>query len=142
MNSLEILKEVKALLSNPENWIKGHSAEDIYGYPVHISDPRANKFCLIGAFGKIGQQQMNFYSEAKYYLKLSEKDWAHDIDIRDQVRKTITDAEWYIRQVIKTLFLSEFNDTSTHEEIILALDKAILMAEKDWHTTEEKETKS
>lgn len=46
------LKAAKALIVDPENWIKGEYARDCYGFPI---DPRADgavSFCMIGALSR------------------------------------------------------------------------------------------
>ena len=105
MNVIEALKAVKKLLQNPNHWTKGANARDTNNNSMYIEDPEAIKFCLIGAFGKVTREDLNYRATA--------------------------DAKHYLRNVIGNTFISDFNDASTHKQIITALNKAILLAEKE-----------
>lgn len=52
--SLTLLRIANALrrarlLLKDSSWTQGHWAEDFLGEPVHPQDPRARRFCLLGA---------------------------------------------------------------------------------------------
>jgi len=111
MNVIEALKAVKKLLQNPNHWTKGANARDINESSVNGSNPEAVKFCLIGAFDKLQWHYEELSTIDNYFA--------------------IADAKNYLRNAIGSAFISDFNDNSTHKQIITALNKAILLAKKE-----------
>lgn len=59
MKHIEILKEVRAILDNPENWIKGAFARNSEGYVVNASSDDATCFCSLGAVRKACNNKIN-----------------------------------------------------------------------------------
>lgn len=50
----EILEEAKALIKPMKNWTQGYYAHDSNGKNVTPDDPKATKFCAIGAVYRAG----------------------------------------------------------------------------------------
>jgi hypothetical protein len=48
-DDLKVLRKARALIANPNNWIKGNFATDAGGNMVHPEDPPALCFCTMGA---------------------------------------------------------------------------------------------
>jgi hypothetical protein len=46
-----VLRRAAELIAKPENWIKGHLAQDRMRKPVPDTDPAACRFCINGAIG-------------------------------------------------------------------------------------------
>ena len=53
VETLTDLAALKELLSDPDRWTQGAMARDIDGYEVRPSNPRACRFCLVGAMWRI-----------------------------------------------------------------------------------------
>lgn len=52
MNKLDVVREVRKLLDNPENWTKNANARDRYGVYCNPYSDNAHCWCLIGATHK------------------------------------------------------------------------------------------
>lgn len=65
MNTLEVLRGMRELLSDPERWTKKVSARDTIGNEVGPLDTRATSFCLYGAAVRIvGEDDDRFTAAA------------------------------------------------------------------------------
>lgn len=56
-------KVLGTLGENGEHWCKGYLATDKYGKPVPVFDPEAYRFCLLGAFLKLGLDRTEICSK-------------------------------------------------------------------------------
>lgn len=85
---VEILEaSLETLGPNGEHWCKGSYAQDTHNLPVPTKDPRAIKFCAVGA---VLRQESSFnYSKmrsAEHYLLMSvatESSWRSVADFND-----------------------------------------------------------
>jgi hypothetical protein len=50
---LETLQQTRELLSKPQRWTRGTLARDSRGLPVSPEDPKACRFCLMGAMYRV-----------------------------------------------------------------------------------------
>ncbi len=101
MKVSEQLKAAKALIDAPEKWIQGASAIDANENHCSAQDVEAVCFCSIGAIARITGVSSRFLP-VRAYLKISMGD-----------------------------FISHFNDTHSHIEVMAMFDKAISLAEGD-----------
>lgn len=92
----EYIQKVRDLLQDPNKWIQGDDAIDIKGGGVDPTDPNACKWCLMGAF-------LHFKAPQQV------RDYIHDLCF----------------ELKGTGYGRGFNDTSTHEQVISLLDKAL-----------------
>lgn len=72
MNALEILKSARAILSNPDHWIKDDMAKDKNRKSVETSDPEACSFCTLGALRRaagITFRNSNAYTDARVAIR-------------------------------------------------------------------------
>lgn len=91
----QILIEARERISKEENWTKGTMARDTNGYEVGARDPKATCWCSLGA-------------------------------IRAATNEGWADAAYRgFEAVVGNLTIVEFNDFSTHEQVLAAFDKAI-----------------
>jgi hypothetical protein len=95
---LEVLTTGRELLADPKNWTKGWFARTKDGSTTHPDDPKAVCFCSIGAVGKTTPGQIKLRRDV--------------INLLDQVTGGIV----------------QFNDNSTHAEVLAVWDKAIELA--------------
>lgn len=99
MEAKEILIAARALIENPNDWVRFVLARDRAGDCVLVSDTAACKFCAFGALRRIGAHKS---IEAIGYLRA--------FDLLDRAMG---------------MNIAEFNDTHSHEEVLQAFDKAI-----------------
>lgn len=92
----EILIEARKLIEKPENWTQGVDARDSRGIAVDYDHGGAVCWCAAGAISRIG--------------KMSD---------------AVGDAERTMRLAIGFGFISSFNDSRTHAEVLAAFDRAI-----------------
>lgn len=70
MTSLEILRGARELLSDPERWRRGSYAS-LNGFEVDPLDPRAEKFCAVGAMWRVAKDdQRAFLLASKIHPEL------------------------------------------------------------------------
>lgn len=101
---MSTLTEVRALLSDPERWTKQAEARDEHGTPVNAWDAEATCWCLYGALIRVTNTGM--YANEEYNKAC------------EQIRKELSagyEHEW----------ISEFNDHSSHSQVIEMLDSVI-----------------
>jgi hypothetical protein len=94
-----ILKAI-ALIENPDAWTQGASARGIEGIPVNPHNPRACRWCTLGALGKA----------------------ADDNDEWTAATRTVREA--MMREEKWFLSIGTFNDNHTHAEVLALLRKA------------------
>ena len=59
LEALNLLKQVRELLSVPERWTQNTAARDANGEPCETIDPKATCWCIMGAFWKFADQMFN-----------------------------------------------------------------------------------
>ena len=97
----EVLKRARELISDENNWCKGALSRDKNGEDVWVSTEHACSWCASGAI---------IYAAKE--LGVSEKG---RISIMDMMKIFIG----------RHQFLSQFNDNSTHAEVLAAFDRAL-----------------
>ena len=101
-STAEILKAARKLIEKPENWVQGESARDERGHRVDVYSRRAKCFCSIGAIYRVSGTD----------------------DEANRARKAL------IYQLpMEKRFITTFNDTHTHSEVLDLFSKAIAAAE-------------
>ena len=83
------------LIEKEENWCKGYTALNSSGKFVYPESPDAVKWCAIGAITKC-------YSTQEGYIRVMEN----------------------LQRLVGNRYMNDWNDTSTHAEIIAALQAA------------------
>jgi hypothetical protein len=101
MSTKEILIKARAIISDEKNWTQGVKARDVEGNAVSSSTPTAVCFCSIGAVERAGAFS---HAATRYYA------------LRYLARASCDSG--YPR-------ISDFNDNSSHAEVLAMFDKAI-----------------
>jgi hypothetical protein len=104
MTTLDVLKDVRELLSDPNHWTKGAYARDARDNFREPRAPDAVKFCLLGALAR--------FDASEYEPALSRL--AVGVQRRGQ-----------------NATLAQFNDASSHEDVLALLDEAIARMKGD-----------
>ncbi len=104
MNTVQILKDARALIADEKNWTQRVSARNKSGLEVPVLNSEASCFCAVGALDRF-TNGIAFGSAA--YLLLKKEAGA------------------------KYLTVSDFNDTHTHAEVLAIFDRAIAHAESE-----------
>lgn len=102
--NLKIIKDARALITDPANWTQGEYAKDRQGDKCDPMSSKAICFCALGAIQKAGQLESDDNLPA---------DWLeHSISkIKPQI-----------------ISVNRFNDNHTHEEVLAVFDAAIAAA--------------
>ncbi|NTJ67561.1 hypothetical protein G6M50_06255 [Agrobacterium rhizogenes] len=108
MNTVEILKKARELLSDEKRWTKGFYAVDIDGYAAHVDGNEACQFCAIGAIARVSGMTGAEAEGSKSAEMLAK---AAGID--------------------RGCHVPSFNDDHTHAEILDLFDCAIARAESE-----------
>ena len=96
MTVKEALIAARALIAKKSRWIQGSMARKKDGTSVTSDDSQAYKFCAVGALSNVVSKKTRIY------------------DISSQK----------LARFMKP-FITGFNDTHTHKEVLAAFDKAI-----------------
>ena len=99
MKTSELLIAAKAKIANPVNWLSGGYATDSEGQKAYTWSKNATCFCSVGA--------------ARSAMRLLDK-------INTQVFELLNQAAGGC--------VIEFNDSHTHEQVMVVWDKAIALA--------------
>ncbi|MCZ7496292.1 hypothetical protein O8B39_17465 [Agrobacterium rhizogenes] len=102
MNTVQILKEARALIADEKNWTQGAFARDANGRSERID--RAICFCSIGAIAKVARTNLGSPVPAPVLKALG---------------------------VTAHCRLAQFNDSHTHPEVLALFDRAIARAESE-----------
>ncbi len=70
MNTVQILKEARALIADEKNWMRGEYVGTQSGGILCAGDPEANCFCSIGAVAHVTKQQNIYDVEQSKAVKL------------------------------------------------------------------------
>lgn len=111
--TVKILVRAKEKIVNPYNWTQGTTARTADGRPCESTFPDAVQFCALGATEsatvELGYARLHSY-EANRILQ-------------DCIRKP---GDWEAPNYIST-----YNDSHTHSEVLAIFDKAIVAARND-----------
>jgi hypothetical protein len=105
--SVERLKEARALISDPEQWVQQHMALNAQGCPCPADDPDAVCWCLFGAITKVCEALPGDF-DSKLYAR---------VDV----------AELLYGILARGVSVMMFNDNSTHAEVLELCDEAIAL---------------
>ena len=97
MTTRETLIAARRLINDPNNWIKGHLAQNASGTAVDPTDESACKFCAVGAIQAASPM-------------LDNEQWA------------VSEIEFVNR--IALLWYNDYQST-THQDVLVLFDKAI-----------------
>lgn len=109
MDTLEILKAARNLISDPARWTQGEYARDAKGYHALATEECATCWCALGAILKMTKRENDVYRPVVAQLA-------------QHCRAVDTPAPWAV---------STFNDTHTHGEVLALFDTAIENLEKE-----------
>lgn len=101
MREIEMLREARALISEPDRWIQHSFARDKYGFSALVSDPDAHCFCAAGALIRVRGEVVRHYSG----LELM------------HVKNLLFSLTGQVIEI--------YNDTHTHAEVLALFDRAI-----------------
>ncbi len=108
MKASEILVAAKAKIAQPENWTKGAYARDAEGSLAETNSSEAFCFCMVGALQSVDDREHHYARRAVPFLT------------RVVCELSPTDS-----------WLTTFNDTHEHHEVLQAFDVAIRLAQDD-----------
>lgn len=111
MKPIDGLRQAKAKISDPRNWIKGAWAEDMNGMPVSSNHPTACKFCAVGALHRVFDENANENGDGAWYAMAIKA-------LRKAVRLVCSS---------EVMRVPSFNDfpLTTHEDVMALYDRAI-----------------
>lgn len=109
MTTLDVLKAMRALISDPARWTQDAWARDASGRPVMEFDPTAVSFCMAGAWQHIIWAA--FPARAEAPLR----------------RDLVTSVAGTLR-ALTHMPTGEYNDTHSHAEVLAVVDRAIAEA--------------
>ena len=130
MQAVEYLKQVKALIENPENWAKDNFARKSNGNATRINSHEACSWCLIGALIKVSDKNNG---------KIQDNEKLHDVVQTDyEFIKAVETLFFEISPSscngythdMKIAYLADFNDGDVggpghHDNVLDLLDSAI-----------------
>lgn len=100
---VQILKEIRDVIKDPEHWTQGAWAEDKWGGTVSVQQGEASKFCLIGACNRV--------------------EWNHAGEEGMATNALI--ARNALRETLEHGTLIVYNDTHGHQDVLDLIDKTI-----------------
>lgn len=110
MKNSTAIKRVQRLLADPKKWAKGHYAFTKGGDECDPEDKRACRFCVGGAFARVIAGMNTDNPQAWEIDAILKKAMPNDFRPRSKCRVT------------------QYNDTRTHRNMLLWLDRAIKIA--------------
>lgn len=102
MGAKEVLVQAKELISTEEKWTQGAYGRQADGTLISFTDPRACRFCTMGALFRAS---------------------AEDMDGFDGANRALSQAIG-----TRSIGIVAFNDSHTHAEVMAMFDKAIRIA--------------
>lgn len=103
--TVQVLREARALISDPERWSKGWFAKDSGRHHVSPCDPRAVRWCALGAVRHASQEKG--WMGAKRLLDRAVP--SHIVSVND----------------------AKGNRAEVHAQVLAAFDRAIELAEAE-----------
>lgn len=99
---IDTLKKARRLISRPDRWTTGHLAVTKTGQPTSVHSPTAHRFCALGALLKVARDA----GEIPTALRL-------------------------LQPLMKgAINLAVYNNTHSHEEVLILFDETIRRLEK------------
>ena len=110
----EFLIGAKKIIQDPANWTQGWFAKNEQGGKVGSNSERAVCFCSLGALERMDGRELpiNKYDPLTFEPNLSR--FAQDL----------------LEGVMGGVAVEDFNDSHTHEEVMMKWDEAILKAKE------------
>ena len=110
----EVLSRALSIIEDHKNWTQGFMARDGNNNEVTWSDPKATKYCLLGALWKASSQS-------------SPKEEKTRTEARREAEYKIEDILEKIPQEYENLSIESFNDNpeTMHEDVIHILKETI-----------------
>ena len=105
MNTKDVLIKARTLISHKDNWIQQQYAEDKNGLVRAPRDPRACKFCAIGAIYAVIDDEIKKQNAIKALAQFADR-WTSEYE--DKIVVAFNDDE-----------------ETTHEEVLEVYNKAI-----------------
>ena len=107
-----ILLRTLSIIENPDNWTKNYAARDKNDKYISAEDPKAVKYCLLGALWKASSQLFPVETKAR---------------AREEATYKIKNILYKLDRKYKDLNLGVFNDApeTTHEDVITILNTTI-----------------
>jgi hypothetical protein len=105
MNTVEILKAARELISDEKRWTQRAEARNASGNDVGVYSPKAVCFCSLGAMAKVCEREL----------------YGRELVAREALRNEIRDGH--------SSGIANFNDNHTHAEVLALFDRAIDRAE-------------
>lgn len=108
--AIDFLEKAYSKIKDRKNWVQGVMARDNNGYPVHVNDNSACKFCMLGAcysLVKYDFHKVLLSASNKYVLKA----------IHELVESSII--------LYKEISLANLNDYVGHEAVCNVFERAI-----------------
>ena len=113
MNTVDFLKAVREKISRPESWTKHDYAKDVNGEAVSPIAPEAVCWCIRGAIASV------------------EGIDGDEGDDGDQAFFALGPIGAAVFEKTGDRLIAGFNDTSTHEEVLAVLDRAVEIAREN-----------
>lgn len=101
---MDLLREARALISDPDKWTQGALARNAHGSEVAHYSPDACKWCAVGAISRVAAS-----NNASYDTEMS----AYSSLVQASRRLFYSDA------------VGEVNDTHSHTDVLALFDRAI-----------------
>ncbi|WP_320196249.1 DUF6197 family protein [Agrobacterium rosae] len=114
MDTVQILKDARALIADENNWTQECYARDVQGEMTLPNNADAVCFCAIGSIQKVGE----FPVSRRLPLDITELFVGADFEERESSYEVET-------------FVTAFNDTHKHAEVLALFDRAIARAESE-----------
>lgn len=105
--AVDLLREARALISDPDKWTQGTLARNAYGSEVASYSHDACKWCVAGAMLRVADS-----NDVPYSTELS----AHSALVLAS------------RELFGSSAIEEVNDTRTHADVLALFDRAIELA--------------
>lgn len=105
MRDIDFIRKAREIISDESHWTRGELARDARGDDVPPLSPRAHCFCAVGALARATKLRTDTVDSAR---------------IMNQIRR-----------VCGIDFLSDYNDSHTHAEVLAMFDKTIRALEKE-----------
>jgi hypothetical protein len=68
LTTLDVLRQARALISDPARWCRAAAARDHHLAPTFPTDPQARRWCVQGAVRRIAEDELPVFQPALRYL--------------------------------------------------------------------------